>query len=140
MSDRILAHLHALVGERHPLTAPEGLQRAEHYLTEQFRHIGWNVSVHEFQALGGTYRNLIATHPQDRLHLTPHASRLTRQAPLIIAAHYDTVAGSPGADDNASSLAVLLELARCLKEVQLKGPVQLIAFCLEEENLLGSLA
>ncbi|MEE8493327.1 MAG: M20/M25/M40 family metallo-hydrolase [Nitrospirales bacterium] len=60
--------------------------------------------------------------------------------PLIIGAHYDAVAGSPGADDNASGLAVLLEVARRLAEVSPSGPVHLIAFCLEEQNLLGSLA
>ncbi len=140
MSDRILAHLQALVGERHPFTAPAGLRHAERYLTDQFRTLGWNVTVHEFQALGGTYRNLIATSPQDLLPLTPHASRLAHPAPLIIAAHYDTVPGSPGADDNASGLAVLLEVARRLRDVALARPVQVIAFCLEEENLLGSLA
>src|SRR5207244_3343795 len=60
--------------------------------------------------------------------------------PLIIAAHYDTVEGSPGADDNASALAVMLEVARNLRGVPLTRSVRFIAFCLEEENLLGSLA
>src|SRR3989454_11731581 len=60
--------------------------------------------------------------------------------PLIIAAHYDTVEGSPGADDNASGLAVMLEVARNLRAVPMTRGVRFIAFCLEEENLLGSLA
>ena len=42
---------------------------------------------------------------------TPH-DRDSSAAPLILAAHYDTVIGSPGADDNASALAVLLDVAR----------------------------
>ena len=41
--------------------------------------------------------------------------RSERQAPLLISAHYDTVMASPGADDNASALAVLLEVADQLK-------------------------
>ncbi len=125
MDDR---HLRALIGERHPTSSPAALRRAEDYLTEQFRLLGLEVSTHPFKALGDTYRNVIGTHPP----LSPF--------PLIIAAHYDTVRGSPGADDNASALAVMLEVARCLRDVPLSREVRFIAFCLEEEDLLGSLA
>ena len=55
---------------------------------------------------------------------------------LIIGAHYDTVSTSPGADDNASAIAVLLELARQAKrlkeEQQLKNNLKFLAFTLEE--------
>ena len=128
MRERLLAHLRALIAERHPLSSPVALQQAEDYLTEQFRLLGLDVSTHSFEALGGTYRNVIGTHPPQ----SPFS--------LIIAAHYDTVMGSPGADDNASALAVLLEVARCLRDVPLSREVRFIAFCLEEEDLLGSLA
>jgi Zn-dependent M28 family amino/carboxypeptidase len=57
-----------------------------------------------------------------------------------VAAHYDTVPGSPGADDNASALAVLLEVAQRVRQTSLNRPVHFIAFCLEEEDLLGSRA
>jgi Zn-dependent M28 family amino/carboxypeptidase len=60
--------------------------------------------------------------------------------PLILAAHYDTVRGSPGADDNASGLVVLLEVARRIGVEQVRRPIHFIAFCLEEENLFGSRA
>lgn len=132
MDDR---HLRALVGERHPITAPGALRRTEDYLTEQFRSLGLQVSPHAFEALGGTYRNVIAT-----MQPSPHSSGRNVLPPLIVAAHYDTVEGSPGADDNASALAVLLEVAHRLRDVPLNREVRLIAFCLEEENLLGSLA
>ena len=127
MDDR---HLRALVAERHPLSSPAALHRAEDYLAEQFRLLGLEVASHPFKAMGETYRNVIATVPASP----------GNAAPLLIAAHYDTVLGSPGADDNASALAVLLEAARCLREVTLGRDVRFIAFCLEEEDLLGSLA
>lgn len=133
MDDR---HLRALVGERHPLTAPDGLRRAEDYLAEQFRSLGLQVSSHSFEALGGTYRNVIATMPPS----PPSPDAVRALPPLIVAGHYDTVEGSPGADDNASALAVLLEVAHSLRNLPLKREVRFIAFCLEEENLLGSLA
>lgn len=131
MTDHIRSHLQALVGERHPLTSPTAIHEAERYLAEQFRNFGLDVSTHGLDAFGGTYHNVIATLPHAE---DPHSP------PLIIAAHYDTMEASPGADDNASGLAVLLEVARRLCDQRTKIPVQLIAFCLEEEDLFGSLA
>jgi len=45
-------HLRALLGERHPFTSPASLRRAEDYLTEEFTHLGLEVSTHSFKALG----------------------------------------------------------------------------------------
>ena len=104
MDDR---HLRALIGKHHPVSSPTALRRAEGYLTEQFEALGLVVSTHPFKALGDTYRNVIGTRPAS--NPSPEGD-----APLIVAAHYDTVPGSPGADDNASGLAVLLEVARLL--------------------------
>jgi Zn-dependent M28 family amino/carboxypeptidase len=131
---RLMAHLQALVGKRHPVSSPEKLKETEHYLTEQFRRLGLDVTVHSFAALGGTYRNLIGT------AVSPSTTDDQALPPLIVAAHVDTVPGSPGADDNASGLAVLLEVARRVRDMTLARPVQFIAFNLEEEDLLGSLA
>jgi len=61
-----------------------------------------------------------------------------RLPPIVIGAHYDTVPGSPGADDNATGVAVLLELARDIASAPLKYPVQLVAFDMEEYGCLGS--
>ncbi len=130
MQDRLRAHVLALVGERHPVSSPAWLAQAEQYLADQFRSLGLIVTGHPFEAHGRTFRNVIATLPGTGASV----------APLIIAAHYDTVPDSPGADDNASGLAVLLETARGLKDRPLVHDVQFIGFCLEEENLLGSRA
>ena len=128
--DRLRQHLDELVGDRHPNSSPQGLQRAEQYLTRQFDALGLDVTSHSFDGLGATYRNIVAT-----LSATDLAA-----SPLVIAAHYDTVARSPGADDNASGLAVMLEAARCLLATPLRRPIRFIAFCLEESDLLGSRA
>lgn len=58
--------------------------------------------------------------------------------PIVIGAHYDTVPGTPGADDNATGVAVLLELARAIALQALKYPVQLVAFDMEEAGYFGS--
>lgn len=134
--DRLLVHLHALVGERHPVTSPAHLQQVEEYIADTFEQLGLQVSLHPFEAMGGTYRNVIAS----LLPTHQATGQDTSQAPLILAAHYDTVEGSPGADDNASAVAVLLETARRLRGVDRMREIHCIGFCLEEEGLLGSLA
>ena len=84
--------------------------------------------------MGGTYKNVLGT-------LRPaRAAFRSSRPPLIIAAHYDTIQDTPGADDNASGLAVMLEAARSLREASLAYEVRFIAMCLEEQDLLGSLA
>ena len=62
-------------------------------------------------------------------------------APLrIVGAHYDAVAGTPGADDNASAVAVLIEVARLLAAApRHEGPpVELVAYTLEEPPAFGT--
>ena len=131
---RLTARLRTLVGERHPFSSPRFLLQTETYLYEQFAAAGLAVSTQEFEALGGVYRNVIGVaHP-------PSEQSQAAQPPLIVAAHYDTVPGSPGADDNASALAVLLDVAQRITQTSLSRPVHFIAFCLEEEDLLGSRA
>ena len=99
----------ALVGERHPHSAPEALARAAAYVAAQFAGFQWTTTRQSFRALGKSYSNILAVKaPAGR-------PAKERQAPLLIGAHYDTVMASPGADDNASALAVLLEVADQLR-------------------------
>ncbi|MCX7770863.1 MAG: M28 family peptidase [Proteobacteria bacterium] len=51
---------------------------------------------------------------------------------FVIGAHYDTVIGTPGADDNASGVAVLLEIARLIRNKKFDYTIHLVAFTLEE--------
>jgi len=131
VSGTLLTHLTTLARERHPRTSPEALRETGSYLAQQFTDSGLAVAQHPFDAWGQAYDNVIATKPAAHGHPA---------APLILAAHYDTVEGSPGADDNASGLVVLLDVAHRLTQTPLARSVQFIAFCLEEENLLGSRA
>ena len=61
-------------------------------------------------------------------------------APVLVAAHYDGPLGSPGADDNASGVVALLELARRWAQTPPKRPVWLVAFDQEEWGMVGSTA
>jgi Zn-dependent M28 family amino/carboxypeptidase len=129
LENRLTTHLQKLIGERHPYSAPNHLLQVQTYLSEQFHKTGAAVELNLFHALGGTYHNVVAT-------VAAHQQGL----PLIVAAHFDTVEQSPGADDNASGLAAVLEVARLVQIMDLARPVRFIAFNLEEENLLGSSA
>lgn len=131
---RINRHFEALVGERHPETSPRALQKAAHYLATQFSKAGWATGGQLVSAWGKVYRNVVAIKDPD------WHGQGEELLPLLIGAHYDTVSGSPGADDNASGLVVLLEVASRLSAQPLARPVWLVAFCLEEQDRLGSQA
>jgi Zn-dependent M28 family amino/carboxypeptidase len=129
-STRFLTDLQRLVRERHPVSSPAALRETAEFLVERFTGLGLSVSRHAFPAFDGTYENVLATLVGEHVALPP----------LLLGAHYDTVTGSPGADDNASALAVLIEVAGRVSRLPLQRSVQFVAFCLEEEDLLGSRA
>jgi Zn-dependent M28 family amino/carboxypeptidase len=127
---RLYNHLTQLVRERDPYLASAGYFFVRLYIHEQLSQWG-TVEFHEFQARGATHQNLILKLP---------ASKATQLPPILIGAHYDAVPGTPGADDNATGVAVLLELAREFASHPLQYPVYLVAFDLEEYGLVGSCA
>jgi hypothetical protein len=121
---RIEEHIANLQGVRHPEAAPEELERAAGYIENCLRESGYETAEHTFFDNGGEYRNLLAT-------LRGNTEPERR---LMIVAHYDSVASSPGADDNASGVAVLLELARVFQNRPLKRSLQFAAVSLEENE------
>jgi hypothetical protein len=104
------------------------LEQAAQYIKKEFLKIGWEVKEDSLQWEGRTYKNIVA---EKKGMTSPHRV-------FILGAHYDTVPDSPGADDNASAIAVLLEVARNIQAVPLGCTVRLIAFSLEEYNYIGS--
>ena len=104
----------------------ENLRAAADYIAGQFAAAGATVERQAFRARGDTYVNVGARFgPAD-------APR------LVVGAHYDAAGPYPGADDNASGVAGLLELARRLRGAPLRLRVDLVAFCLEEPPFFGS--
>ena len=103
---------------------PDNLDLTAVYISEQFRQFGIPVKEQVYQVpeepTQAMFKNIIAT-------LGPETEEI-----IVIGAHYDSVEGSIGADDNASGVAGLIELARLLSKVQLTTQVQLVAFTLEE--------
>ena len=98
-----------------------GLNRAAEYIRQQFEQLGYSVTMMPYPLGDQVYNNIVA---QD-------ASGKEFPETIIIGAHYDSCF-NPGADDNASGVAGLIELARLLKNSGLKAHLKFIAFVNEE--------
>jgi Zn-dependent M28 family amino/carboxypeptidase len=121
--DNLLAHIQKLNFQRYT-TAERSRTRT--YITTQLKKLGWKPQLEKFA--NGV--NIFA----ERLGTDKAAGA------ILVAAHYDTVAESPGADDNATGVAVVLEVARLLGSQPTPRTLQLAFFDKEEAGLLGSTA
>ncbi len=115
------AWVEAMSVPRHALAEAEENRRTRKRLCDALEACGLAITVQ------GAFSNVLAL-PKDR----------EKRPVTLVAAHYDTVPGSPGADDNASGLAVLLECARLLTQHCPEAPVGFVCFNAEEDGLLGS--
>ncbi|QAA80549.1 M28 family peptidase [Aequorivita sp. H23M31] len=100
----------------------ESLQKAAAYIEVEMKEIGLPTTRQQWEAKGNTYENIFAQYQPKK----------TKR--FIIGAHYDVYKESAGADDNASSVAGLMEIARMLTEISLNLDygIDFVFFCLEE--------
>jgi Zn-dependent M28 family amino/carboxypeptidase len=147
---RLKTHVQKLSSDIYPRSFDfsENLERAGQYIFEQLKESGAKVSIQEVVVQESKYKNIIARFGPDESPL------------LVIGAHYDTYgdtsAGAkhprghtkdthtPGADDNASGVAGLIELARLLGRENQSRAIELVAYTLEEPphfrgDFMGSL-
>ena len=115
-------HVEALAYIDPPRNAanPKSLETAVAYIQEQWRDIGIQSSLQTFVVDEERYHNVIA-------EIGPKDTPL-----IVVGAHYDVCGTQPGADDNASAVAGLLELSRILSQQELSYRFMLVAFALEE--------
>jgi Zn-dependent M28 family amino/carboxypeptidase len=120
--ERLARDVHMLAITCAPRDLPhrENLDRAADYIRGEFLSAGARVSEQAYTAEGKLVRNILAMFGPD----TPER--------IVVGAHYDAFGGMPGADDNASGTAGLLELARLLSKSPPPMAVELVAFTLEE--------
>jgi Zn-dependent M28 family amino/carboxypeptidase len=119
---RLRAHVAALAGERHPQSSPTALEAAGEYTAAQLSSLGLRVDRHAFSFRGRRYHNIVGA----------GAATAPERPRILVGAHFDTVPGTPGADDNASGVAAMLETARLLATVELDAVVEFVGFNLEE--------
>jgi Zn-dependent M28 family amino/carboxypeptidase len=121
---RLRGHVEALagkIGERH-VGRPGALHAAEAYIAGALAGLGYDVARQTYLAQGVESSNLEV--------VIPGGSRASEV--VLVGAHYDTVPGSPGADDNASGVAGVIEIGRALRGGSLARTVRLVAFVNEE--------
>lgn len=120
------------IGERNTLCY-ENLLSSQTFIECRFRVLGYDVRIEQYEADGGLVANIEA---EKRGLKFPEEI-------LLVGAHYDSSPGSPGADDNSTGVAALLELARAFKDVQIDRTLRFVAFVNEEPpffltELMGS--
>ncbi|MGA2331610.1 MAG: M28 family peptidase [Syntrophales bacterium] len=104
------------------------IEATKEYIVDCLKAFGYVPSLQTFTYKRKKYSNIIASrngvkHPDET---------------VIIGAHYDTARGTPGADDNASAVAILLEIARALKDFSPDRTLKLIFFVIEEPPIFKS--
>ena len=120
LRDRLKKHVAAVATVEHNTRTPERLEAAARYVETELVALGYAVRRQAFDSADGMVRNLEAT-------------LIGREAgSIVIGAHYDSVPGAPGANDNGSGVAALLELARLLHGWQPKHTLRLAFFVNEE--------
>ena len=107
---------------------PDKLDLARDYILDALEMYGYSPSLQTYPVGSHYYSNIIV--------LLPGADN--NNEVIIVGAHYDTVFGTPGADDNASAVAMLLETARLMAGQRLDRTVKLVFFTLEEPPNFGT--
>lgn len=121
--DRLLNDLNALSFVRYE----EGDRRtARSYIVQQLQEAGWQPQSQTYAGGVNLYAERGGTDPEAGF--------------MLLGAHYDSVEASPGADDNASAIAAVLEMARLFHSMPTPRGLRLVFFDQEEAGLLGSFA
>lgn len=114
-------YLAGTIGERNVI-AYQPLEKTAQFIETSFVAAGYRVQAQEYTLQMRKVRNIVAEIPGER----------TAGEIVIVGAHYDTVADCPGADDNSSGIAGLLELARLFRNSHPARTVRFVAFVNEE--------
>ena len=100
------------------------LDEALSFIREELARAQVTATEHPFEVSGRSFTNVEV--------IVPSRSGATERGCIVVGAHYDTVPGTPGADDNATGVAALLELARQLAHERFERSLRLVFFPNEE--------
>lgn len=119
--NKAMVHVRALASEIGVRTkASSNETRGARYMKRKLQSFGYEVSMQKFQVPNGTSRNVVARWPG------------ARKYGFVVGAHIDTVPGSPGANDNASGTATVIELARIFADTEQAAFITFVGFGAEE--------
>jgi len=125
----ILGYLQGLTSFGPRVTGEAGCVQAAEYLYNEFASMGLEVRYDNWVYGGYNSNNVEATLPG----ADPSSDDI-----YIICGHYDTVPGSPGADDDGSGVAAVLAAAQVMSQCEFNHTIRFVAFSGEEEGLFGS--
>lgn len=134
LRNRLSSNISFLSDQNNRMTH-QGQWRTAEWLTTRVQEMGYETWTQEYTGKGKSWPNVIAAKswPLD-----------TTQKVIVLMAHFDAISGDrskvPGADDDGSGVAVLLELARSLKSVETDLPIVFCLFSNEEVDIPGSKA
>lgn len=117
---RLKTHVTAVATREHNMFTPEALEEAARYIESQLASFGYTVQTQPYTVNGATVRNIEAE------------LRGATEELIVIGAHYDSVSGSPGANDNGSGVAATLELARRFASQRFERTLRFVLFVNEE--------
>jgi hypothetical protein len=122
--DGLRRHVEKLAGEigERNVFKPKKLPAAADYIEGVFTNAGFKVTRQGYEVYRETCHNLVAE----------VVGQQHREEIVVAGAHYDSVSGSPGANDNGSGVAALLELARAWSGRQPARTLRFVAFANEE--------
>ena len=111
LSARRRAHVEAIASKEHNTATPRELEHSARYIEQALAGFGYALKRQEYEAGGQKVRNI-------EVSVANVAKDARPERIFIIGAHYDSALGAPGANDNGSGTAAVLELARLLKTVR----------------------
>ncbi len=128
--DNVLEHLNNIVRIRNPEVSVENLNKTAEYIKNTMRSYGMKTSLEKFRfkkVPNVVFSNVFGD------KVSENSDKM-----LIISSHYDSHKVSPGADDNASSVAAMLEIARIVSNLNTEFTIRFAFFTLEEYSMMGS--
>ncbi|PCJ17581.1 MAG: hypothetical protein COB02_13225 [Candidatus Cloacimonadota bacterium] len=127
------------IGERN-LRKPKALQDTATYIKSFLSKLNLKVKTQKYEVLTNKDYLPVAQRKLpffvENIYITLNAN--SKLNTLVIGAHYDTFIGTQGADDNASSVALLLEIIKKVSQTKLKRPIIFVFFTLEEPPFFQS--
>jgi Zn-dependent M28 family amino/carboxypeptidase len=119
------AHVTAIASRPHNVSHPAELEAAARYIEGQLAQLGYEVERQEYTAAGTPVRNIAVA--------IPTAGAAATAGALVVGAHYDSFMNAPGANDNGTGAAALIEMARALRTGRPSThPIRLVFFVNEE--------
>ncbi len=125
----VTGYIQTLEGFGPRVTGSTACHNAGTYIYTQFQAMNLSVSYHNWASGGYSDRNIVAE---------LQGTNTSSDRVYVICAHYDSVSGSPGADDDGSGTAAVLAAAETMSTYQFEHTVRFVAFSGEEQGLLGS--